>query len=500
MRKLLYIVLFLSVGKHLQATNYNCHTEAGQLQSLIEEQHRTITNLTVSGTIDVRDFAFINDSLFHLTGINLADCTIDAFESRDIYLGNQTRFDANCIPANTFFGFQELTTVRLPQNTKKIGKGAFAGCTKLKNIDWGNNLQEIAGFAFCDCFSLNTSLPQTLEKIGEYAFKQCTSFTGIDLSLSVLRSIGNQAFLNCTALSSITLPASLQSIGKECFAGCSSLTGITLPQKPESMGEGCFSHCISLTEVDIKECPLENLPPYTFDHCTKLLSIQAPNTITEIGEGAFYYCTSLTDCILPESVRTIGDYAFAGCSRIAGLSFLPEGTEKIGRWPFYGMKYLFSAKIPSTVKTIGDHAFDNCTRLNVMLSYPTEPPILGENVFRSVPQKDCRLGIPDESLSLYLNTPQWKEFDIRYLSEVDEQQIDDKALKAYFEQKMLIVNSYEPMHRITLYTIDGRTIYQKQGKTTEAKIDTQSYSGEIFILSVQIESGKYYHLKLGRVN
>ncbi len=69
MRKLLYIVLFLSVGKHLQATNYNCHTEAGQLQSLIEERHRTITNLTVSGTIDVRDFAFINDSLFHLTGI-----------------------------------------------------------------------------------------------------------------------------------------------------------------------------------------------------------------------------------------------------------------------------------------------------------------------------------------------------------------------------------------------------------------------------------------------
>ena len=256
MRKLLYIVLFLSVGKHLQATNYNCHTEAGQLQSLIGEQHRTITNLTVSGTIDVRDFAFINDSLFHLTGIDLADCTIDAFESRDIYLGNQTRFDANCIPANTFFGFQELTTVRLPRNTEKIGKGAFAGCTKLKNIDWGNNLQEIAGFAFCDCFSLNTSLPQTLKKIGEYAFKQCTSFTGIDLSLSVLCSIGNQAFLNCTALSSITLPASLQSIGKECFAGCSSLTGITLPQKLEFMGEGCFSHCISLTEVDIKECPL----------------------------------------------------------------------------------------------------------------------------------------------------------------------------------------------------------------------------------------------------
>lgn len=92
MRKLLYIVLFLSVGKHLQATNYNCHTEAGQLQSLIGEQHRIITNLTVSGTIDGRDFAFINDSLFHLTGIDLADCTIDAFESRDIYLRKSNPF------------------------------------------------------------------------------------------------------------------------------------------------------------------------------------------------------------------------------------------------------------------------------------------------------------------------------------------------------------------------------------------------------------------------
>ena len=54
--------------------------------------------------------------------------------------------------------------------------------------------------------------------------------------------------------------------------------------------------------------------------------------------------------------------------------------------------------------------------------------------------------------------------------------------------------------RITLNLSDGRTIYQKQGKMTEAKIDTQPYSGEVFILSVQIESGKYYHLKLGRVN
>ena len=112
MKQLLSIILLLFAAHSLRAVDYTCHTQAGQLQSLIGVPGSTITRLTVSGTLDARDFAYIGDSLTQLTSIDLTDCTIAAFESRDTYLANQSRFEANSLPAHTFIGFQNLTTVQ----------------------------------------------------------------------------------------------------------------------------------------------------------------------------------------------------------------------------------------------------------------------------------------------------------------------------------------------------------------------------------------------------
>ena len=454
MKKLLHIALFLLIGLSLQAANYTCQTNAGELRIHIKEGSSTITHLTVTGQIDGRDFSFINDSLSHLVEINLKGCTITAFESRDAYLGSQTKFEANTIPANTFFGFSELSAIQLPQNTRKIG---------------------------------------------DYAFKECLAYTTLDFSQSTLREIGSHAFLNCTGISSITFPITLQSLGAKTFAGCSSLTALSLPLSLDTIGEGCFAYCTKLAEVSMKSTLLTSLPPYLFDHCSSLTSLHAPLALTEIGEGAFYYCTALTSCVLPKSLKRIGDYAFAGCSWLVKLSFLPEGLQYIGRWPFYGMRMLFSAQIPSTVQEIGDHAFDSCTRLYTIMAYPTEPPLLGEAVFENVPQSECFLGVPDDSRSLYLNAPQWKEFNICNISGKDEIETDPQLL-AYFEHATLIVKADEPLTNIALFTIDGRMIYRQQGETTETAIETQAYPGKIFILSVQLKSGEYRHLKLGRTN
>lgn len=500
MNKSLFITLFLLIGQYLPAANYYCYTEAGGLQTHLDGKSGTITDLTLSGTIDARDFTFINDSLSHLTSLDLTNCSINAFESREVYVGGQTQYEANSIPTNSFFGFQQLTTIRLPRNTEKIGSGAFAGCSNLTMVEWGSALRVINDFAFCDCSSLNTPLPKTLTQIGEYSFKQCDSYTQIDLSSSALTSIGERAFLNCKALASISLPASLRSLGDQCFSGCAALSSISLPQNLRDIGEGCFSYCTALTSVDIKSCPWETLPPYLFDHCTSLISVQVPQSITKVGEGAFYYCTSLINCTLPESVQSIGDYAFAGCNRIEHMRFLPEGLENIGRWPFYGMKGLYSAQIPSTVTYIGDHAFDNCTRLTILIAYPETPPLLGEAVFQEVAQEICSLAVPDESASLYRNAPQWKEFKLQNLSDKEEIEPEHDELNAHFEGKTLIVRSGIPMLRIALYTIDGRMVHQTQIETTESTIDTQAYPGRIFILSVQMQSGEYRHLKLGRID
>lgn len=496
MKQLPYIFLLLFAGNGALAADYTCHTEAGELQSHIATG-ASVTRLTVSGTLDARDFAYIGDSLSHLSEIDLQACLIAAYESRDTYLGNQSRFDADALPAHTFLGFQNLTTVKLPQGTQTIGEAAFAGCPALTTVEWGNGLQTIGDLAFSGCTSLNSPLPATLQSIGEYGFAQCSAYTDLALESVPLESIGANAFAGCTQLTTVSLPATLQSLGDKCFAGCSALSSLSLPEALQTLGESCFAYCSSLTRIEMKQSQLTALPAYTFDHCTSLASVELPANTARIDEGAFYYCNALLTCTLPASLREIGDYAFAGCSRMIHLSFLPEGLEQIGRWPFYGMKMLYSATIPSTVVYIGDHAFDNCTRLAVVMAYPAEPPLLGEEVFHAVAQADCPLGVPDESIDLYRSAPQWNEFAIGRLSNREEM-TDDLVLKAYFNHETLIIRANSPMRQVALYTLDGRTLYREEGETAQWDIDIPSYAGQIFVLAVQMQSGEYRHLKVGR--
>ena len=55
-----------------------------------------------------------------------------------------------------------------------------------------------------------------------------------------------------------------------------------------------------------------------------------------------------------------------------------------------------------------------------------------------------------------------------------------------------------PMRQIALYTLDGRVVHREESETHEWAIDTRSYTGPIFVLSIQLQSGEYRHLKVGR--
>ncbi len=499
MNKALYIILFiLSLGCYAQASNYTGTIQAGELEASVINPGTT-TELILSGTMDVRDFAFIADSLRNLTLLDLSDCTVSEWESRDSYLGKGTRFESRAIPAYAFLGMDKLSTIKLPANAIKIGDGAFAGCPQLTSIEWGEQLQEIGAYAFAGDSLLNTSFPATLATIGEYAFEKCVAFTAIDLSQTGTQSIGNHAFANCTSATAISLPTTLKSLGNNTFAGCTALTEITLPASITQMGNSCFAHCTNLVSAHLGECSqLTTLPSYTFDHCTQLTTLALPMSIAEVGEGAFYYCQSLTTCTLPETTRHIDDYAFAKTA-FAELHFLPEGVEEIGRWLFYGLDSLQTALLPSTLTRIGDHAFDHCMAMSTLYCEAAIPPTLGENVFQDVPQDSCQLFVPEESIALYKSAEQWCEFDIFEPNSIAEI-ANGEEVKAFFVGNDLMIQSTVLLRHIALYTADGRLAHNYSGTTAHHCIDTQAYSGGIFILSVQKESGEYIHLKLGRTH
>ncbi len=97
--------------------------------------------------------------------------------------------------------------------------------------------------------------------------------------------------------------------------------------------------------------------------------------VTEIGDRAFYNYDKLRYIEIPDSVTTIGDFAFSGCWSLGGKSeegekestyvsvTIPNSVTEIGESAFAGCGRLTSLTIPDSVTTIGKDAFSFCWRL-----------------------------------------------------------------------------------------------------------------------------------------
>ena len=100
----------------------------------------------------------------------------------------------------------------------------------------------------------------------------------------------------------------------------------------------------------------------TFQNCSSLTSITIPNSVTSIGNYAFSGCSSLTSVTIPNSVTSIGNYAFSGCSSLTSVT-IPNSVTTIGSSAFYECSGLTSVTIPNSVTTIGSYAFSDCSGL-----------------------------------------------------------------------------------------------------------------------------------------
>ena len=95
---------------------------------------------------------------------------------------------------------------------------------------------------------------------------------------------------------------------------------------------------------------------------TKYTSFVLPNTITSIGHYAFADASSLTSVTIPASVTSIGHYAFGGCSSLTSIT-IPDSVTSISDHAFYGCSSLTSVTIPASVTSIDYNAFDGCSSL-----------------------------------------------------------------------------------------------------------------------------------------
>ena len=266
--------------------------KAGTLCDMLSiEQKHCITNLKVSGELNIEDVKFIRemagsysshgtrlDPDGKLQHLDLSDVTFVSGGSFTVYDGgggageNYWLEKVNIMPDSiegpTFALLPNLLAIVLPSRTVKIGKEVFS---------MNRNL-------------ISVTLPSGLVKIDKEAFSACLNLTSINLP-SGLKEIGDYAFSDCQNLTSIVLPPDLTEISDGMFSGAG-LTSLDIPCGVTRIGYSAFSHCKGLTSVRLPNSVIETTG-FSFAFCENLTSIVLPSSLTGMGHRDFYGCTKL---------------------------------------------------------------------------------------------------------------------------------------------------------------------------------------------------------------
>src|ERR1035437_9402799 len=418
--KKLFSFLFVLLVTYNATTAQNSQTvtsySAGTLSILVSSFSNSVTNLTITGTLDSRDFVIIRDAMPQLQVLDLSGVNIQAYYGTEgTYPWGYNSFPANELPMYAFYnpngGSQtyNLKTIKLPDTLTSIGSNALNGCYNLTTL----------------------TIPSGVTSIGDNAFQSCNALTSISIP-NTITTIGNGAFNYCQNIAgSITIPSSTISIGNTIFQGCSKVTKFIVDANNPNYSS-LDSVLFNKNQTTIIECPegksgvftipntVTTISDYAFLNCSKLTgSVVLPNSVTSIGSNSFNNCNSLTGTFtFGSGITTIGNSPFIGCNRITdfaiasgnanfavsggvlfnknlttlvkyppgktGSYIIPSSVTAIGNYAFYYCQNLTGdLVIPNTITIIGEGAFSSCNGLNGSLTIGSGVSTIGQSAFQS---------------------------------------------------------------------------------------------------------------------
>lgn len=101
---------------------------------------------------------------------------------------------------------------------------------------------------------------------------------------------------------------------------------------------------------------------YAFSRCEKMDSLTINDAATSIGSWAFDECYKLTTLSLGKNITTIGEYAFLDCHKLDNVT-IPQSVTSIGKSAFYRCYALTTLSLGENIEKIGSYAFAECGHL-----------------------------------------------------------------------------------------------------------------------------------------
>lgn len=402
MRRLNLTLLLVLVALISRAITIHC--EPGKLESLLTNNN--VTELTITGKMDARDFRTLADRLHDLNVLNMHGVEVVAYDSDVALFSNVYRYSAHEIPTLSLADMPELTRLTLPWQVTSIGEGAVAACTSLTEVTLPKNLTYLGNYSFVGCTALKTvALPAMLVEIGDGAFAQCTALTKVTLQNTDINPYGenNSPYQQASC--------HLTTVGKAAFAGCNKLTSITLGNQLKTIGDEAFTgtklsnaNLSSLTE-------LTQVGDWAYAQ-TLITTAQLPNH-TALGRGSFALSRSLTTINLPNSLNNVPPLLLAGSDKVAEVDMNHIYIDSIGDYALYKLNLVQQLTIPITTKYVGTRAMAGMTGLQQITTYAQSVPDLGEAVWQGVDQANVVLLTPHNSVDYYNSAEQWREFNVQ---------------------------------------------------------------------------------------
>jgi hypothetical protein len=174
-----------------------------------------------------------------------------------------------------------------------VSPGAFAG-TKIKKIVM-TNITALYGYTFERSGVHSVEMP-FVKSLDISEFEGCEELTEVKFSDN-LRSIGECCFLECRELGEITIPDTLTEIGPRAFEGCWNLDTIRIVQ------------------------PNGNI-------IGKKGEARLPSRLRRVSYAAFESCSMYT-LYIPNSVKSIDDYAFSHCNTLSTVIIDKTNTDAL---------------------------------------------------------------------------------------------------------------------------------------------------------------------------
>lgn len=160
--------------------------------------------------------------------------------------------------------------------------------------------------------------------------------------------VGEYAFRDCKNLTSVTIPNSISSMGTYAFYKSEALTRVNISNleawcginfgnylaNPLNYAHHLFLNGSEIIDLEIPES-ITTIQNNAFSGCSELRSVTMGNSVTSIGSFAFAYCTGLTSFSIPDSVRTLGGHVLYDCSKLASV-YVGKSVVSIGEYAFTG--------------------------------------------------------------------------------------------------------------------------------------------------------------------